>query len=121
MSRKGRGAPAQVRAEQDAEQGEQRHAADPGLDAVPAAGDQRARQRRQPRADRAERGAGEHRIGHAVARAGMADQQHRDEHDDIAEQHGRASPASADMPCSTSPAASIQPGTATIIPIQSEA
>ena len=28
---------------------------------------------------------------------------------------------SADMPCSTSPAASIQPGTATIMPTQSEA
>ena len=60
-----------------------RLAADPGLDAEPAAGDERPQQRRQVRAAEAVEGAGEHRERDAVLGAGMAVQQHRDQHDQV--------------------------------------
>ena len=92
MPSRGSGAAAQVRAEQDAEQGQQRRAADPGLDAVPAAGDQRARRapagaRRSCRTRRA-------RAPHRARRGGR--------------RHGRsaaAGPARSTLPSSTVSAA----------------
>ena len=64
----------------------QRLAADPGLDAEPAAGDERAHQRRQVRAERAVGGAREDRERDAVLRARVRVEQDRDEHDRVAEQ-----------------------------------
>jgi hypothetical protein len=66
-----------------------RAAAEPGLDAVPAARDDRTQHRGQLCALRAERRPHKHRIRNAVLGACMADQQHRHEHDQVAEQHGR--------------------------------
>ena len=64
----------------------QRLAADPRVDAEPAARDERAHQRRQVRAGRAVRGAREHRERDAVLRAGVRVEQDRHEHDQVAEQ-----------------------------------
>ena len=69
------------RAEQDVEG----LAADPGLDAEPAAGDQRPQDGRQVGPAQAERGAGEDRVRDAVLGAGVAVQQHRHQHDHVGE------------------------------------
>jgi len=61
---------------------------DPGLDAEPAAGHQRAHQGGDVRADRPVGGAGEHGEGNPVLRARMRVEQDRDEHDRVAEQDG---------------------------------
>ena len=63
----------------------QRFAADPCLDAEPAARDDRAHQRRQVRTDRSVGGAREDRERNAVPRARMRVEQDRDEHDGVAE------------------------------------
>ena len=63
-------------------------AADPGLDAEPAAGDERAQDRRHVGADDAERGAAIDGEGNAVARPGVGVEDHRHQHDDIAEENG---------------------------------
>ena len=72
-------------------------AADPGLDAEPAAGDQRAQHRRDVRAAHSERRAHEDRKRNAVLRAGVGVEQHGDQHDQVAEQDGadRLPPAHA--------------------------
>ena len=64
----------------------QRLAADPRLDAEPAARDERAHQRRQVRAGGAVRRAREHRERDAVLRARVRVEQDRHEHDRVAEQ-----------------------------------
>ena len=64
----------------------ERFAADPGLDAEPAAGDQRAHQCGQVRADRAVRGTREDRKRNAVAGARVRVEQDRDQHDRVAEE-----------------------------------
>ena len=63
-------------------------AADPGLDAEPAAGHQRAQHGGNVGAAHAERRAHEDRKGNAVLGAGVRVEQHRDEHDQVAEQDG---------------------------------
>ena len=68
-----------------AEQGEDGQPAHPGLDAEPAARDHRAKHRRDVRAAQAEGGAGEDRERDAVARAGMRVDDHRHEHDRVAD------------------------------------
>ena len=73
--------------EQRADDPEQRQAADPGLDPEPAAGDARPHEGRQVRAVGPERGTGDDRERDAVLRARMADQQHRDQDDDVGEEH----------------------------------
>ncbi len=66
----------------------ERQRADPRLDAEPSARDDRAQDRRHVRALHAERGAAQHRERHAVLRAGVRVQDHRDQDDGVAEQDG---------------------------------
>jgi hypothetical protein len=56
------------------------------LDAEPAAGNDRAQQRRDAGAADAEAGAAQHRERHAVLGAGMGVQHHRHQHHDVAEE-----------------------------------
>ena len=62
-------------------------AADPGLNAEPAARDERAHERGNVRAARAERGAAKNREGDSVARPGVRVQDHRDDDDEVAEKN----------------------------------
>ena len=64
-----------------------RRAADPRLNAEPAAGNDGAQNRRKIGAAHAKRRANEDRKRNAVLRAGMRVEQHRNEHDEIAQQH----------------------------------
>ena len=64
-------------------------APDPGLNAEPAARDERPHQRRDVGAERAVRGARENRKGNAVLRTGMRIEQDGREHDRVAEKDGR--------------------------------
>src|SRR5450830_193601 len=73
-------------AQKDAKQGVDHAAAEPGLDAVPAAGDDGAHQGGQARAAGAEGGAGQHRVGDAVFGAGVADQEHGQQDDGVGEE-----------------------------------
>ena len=73
---------------QNPEHGVDGLAADPGLDAEPPARHQRAQHRRNIGAAHSERRAHEHRKRNAVLRAGVRVQQHRDQHDQVAEQDG---------------------------------
>ena len=68
-----------------AEQGEDGQPAHPGLDAEPPARDHRAQHRRDVRAAQTEGGAGEDRERDAVARAGVRVDDHRHEHDRVAD------------------------------------
>ena len=63
-------------------------AADPGLNAEPSAGHQRAQHGGNIRAAHAEGGAHEDRKGNAVLRARMRVEQHGNQHDQVAEQDG---------------------------------
>ena len=63
-------------------------AADPCLDAEPAARHQRSHQRRQIRADRAIRRASKNRKRNSVLRSGMRIEKYRDKDDRIPEQYG---------------------------------
>ena len=83
----GSGDSGRERRHEDAEDFVDRVAADPRLDAEPAARDQRAQQRRNVRAERAERGAAIHRKRNAVLRAGVRVEHHRNEHDEVAEEN----------------------------------
>ncbi len=67
---------------------------DPRLDAEPAARDERAHQCWNIRAPRAERGAAENREWNSITRPGVRVQDHRNEHDEIAEEnrHDRLPP-----------------------------
>ena len=76
-------------------------------------------QRRQPRPERAERGAGEHRIRDAVARPACPISSIGTSTMRLPSSTVRAA-WPADMPCDQ-PRRRIQPGTATIMPIHSEA
>jgi len=58
-------------------------AADPGLDAEPAAGHTGAQEGRQVGAPDSERGAGHDRVGDPVLRPSVADQEHRDQDDRV--------------------------------------
>ena len=93
--------------ERGAQHGVDRLAADPGLDAEPAAGDQAAQQRRDVRARGAERGARQDRKGNAVAGAGVGDGDHRQEHDEVAEEDRHRSPATSSCRPRPDPAASM--------------
>ena len=62
-----------------------RLAADPRLDAEPAARDERAQNGRHVRALRAERRAAIDRKGNSVTRSGVRVQDHRHQHDEVAE------------------------------------
>ena len=65
-----------------------REPADPRLNAEPAARDQRAQHRRHVRALHAEARAAQHGKRHAVLRAGVRVEDHRHQHDRVAEQDG---------------------------------
>nr|GEU28076.1 hypothetical protein [Tanacetum cinerariifolium] len=77
---------ADLTAHQHTEQGVDHLAAEPGLDAVPAAGHDGAHQRGQLGAGRAERRARQHRVRDAELGARVADQQHRQQHDGVGEE-----------------------------------
>ncbi|MPN04618.1 hypothetical protein SDC9_151862 [bioreactor metagenome] len=74
-------------AKDHAEQRVNHQPAKPGLNAIPAARHQCAQHGRQFGAARAERCAGQHRIGNAVFGARMSDQQHGQQHDHVGEEH----------------------------------
>ena len=80
---------------QDLQHGVDGLAADPGLNAEPSAGHQRAQHRRDVGAAHAERGAHQHRKRNAVLRAGVRVQQHGDQHDQVAQQNGARWPATS--------------------------
>ena len=63
-------------------------AANPSLNAKPAAGDERAKNRGNIGAENAERSARKNRKGNAVLRAGVRVEEHRNEHQDVAEKNG---------------------------------
>ncbi len=65
-----------------------RPAADPGLNAEPAAGDQRPQQRRNVRAQQAKAGAAIDRKRDAVLRAGVRVEDHRNQHDHVSQEDG---------------------------------
>ncbi len=89
--RVGRGRPA-IGGEEHTQDLVDRLAADPGLDAEPAAGDQGAQEGGQVRAARPERGPAENGEGDAVARAGVRVQEDRHEDDRVAEEDGEDRP-----------------------------
>ena len=72
----------------DGQQRVQTHAADPGLDAEPTAGDEGAHQRRHVGAAQAEGRTAIDRERNAVTCAGVGVQGHRDQHDTIAQEDG---------------------------------
>jgi len=84
----GDGRPGERTADQDVADDVDGVAADPALDAEPAAGDDRAQQRRQLVAAHAERGAHQYGEGNAVLRPGVADQHDRHDDDQVAEEDG---------------------------------
>ena len=71
-----------------AEECVQRRATNPGLNAEPAAGDDRPHQRRKIRAERSVRRAREDREGYAVLRSRMRIEKDGREHDGVAEENG---------------------------------
>ena len=73
--------------ERNLQHGIDRLTADPGLNAEPTASHQRAQNRRHIRAAHAERRAHKNRKRNAVLRARVRVQQHRNEHDQVAQQN----------------------------------
>ena len=88
----------------------ERLAADPRLDAEPAARDERAHQRRQVRADRAVGRAREDGERDAVLRARMRVQQDRDQDDGVAEHDGERAPATSSCPTRSVPTPACRSG-----------
>ena len=76
------------RREHDAEQRIERRAADPCLNTEPAARDDGAQHRGNVRALRPERGATKNRKRNSILGSGMSVENHRYEHDRVAEQNG---------------------------------
>jgi hypothetical protein len=64
-------------------------AADPGLDAKPSTGNERAQNRSKIRTQHSERSARQHRKRNSITRSRMRVQQHWDENNRVAEKHGR--------------------------------
>jgi len=74
-----------IESKDDRRHGIDRRAADPRLNAKPAAGDERAHERRDIRAQRPKGSADQHGEGDAVGRPRVRVERHRDEHNQVAE------------------------------------